>query len=950
VTGQTISHYKILERLGAGGMGVVYKAHDKKLDRTVALKFLPSAVAASPQERARFIVEAKAASALESVNICSIHEIGETERGELFIAMPCYEGRTLKQRIAEGSLPPREAANIGAQIARGLAKAHGRKIIHRDIKPANAIVTQEGIVKVLDFGLAKLAADPEITQTIAGTTKGTVGYMSPEQAEGLAVDLRTDLWSLGVVLYEMLAGHRPFRGDTPQAILRAVGSEAPPSLNHVPPELERIVNRCLQKDRDQRYGSAEELVRDLERFSGFTQPAEHSRNARRTMVAVLAGLCMVGAIAGWLMYRSSKRQWARYEAIPQARALAEQGRFAAAYNMTEAAARFIPDDSTLRGLWPDVSHPLTVQSEPPGAEVEWRLYAEPASAWRALGTTPIERRRVPAGPLRLRVSKAGFELVEVAGSRDIYRFKLEPKGSIPAGMVRVSAGSLNLDIRGMGRLRAARLGEFLIDRYEVTNRQFNEFVAAGGYSKREYWKTPIMKDGHVLPWELAMKVFADPTGQPGPATWEAGFYPDGKGDHPVTGVSWYEAAAYAAYAGKSLPTVYQWMRTANPNESAFQIPLSNFGGIHSSPARSSEAIGVYGAYDMAGNAREWCWNESGGSRFILGGSWSDPSYMLTRGQTAPPLDRSNTNGFRCVKDTRDGDGMATLTAPLAPYRPPDYLKATPVADDAFEVYRNLYRYEKTPLDAAIDAIDETSDLYRREKVHFRAAYGNESVIAYLFVPKEGKPPFQCVVYFPGGNSRARGGKSEEIRPDTYILRSGRAMLYPIYKGTYERFIEVADEDPIQVRDGTIAISKDLGRSIDYLETRKDIDIQRVAYLGVSWGGETAPMLLAAESRIRTAVLLSGGMASFFGALPEINTVNFLGRVKIPVLMVNGRYDTILPPETAQEPMFSLWGATPANKKYVTVASGHGVNTPEARNDVVREVLSWLDDRLGKTSR
>jgi serine/threonine protein kinase len=288
VTGQTFNHYQILERLGAGGMGVVYKAHDKKLDRIVALKFLPPSVAASPQERARFIVEAKAASALESVNICSIYEIGETERGELFIAMPCYEGRTLKQRIAEGPLPPREAANIGTQIARGLAKAHERKIIHRNIKPANAIVTHEGIVKVLDFGLAKLAADPEITQTIAGTTKGTIGYMSPEQAEGLAVDLRTDLWSLGVVLYEMLAGHRPFHGDTPQAILRAVGSGAPPSLNHVPAELERIVNRCLQKDRDQRYCSAEELIGDLERFSGFAQPAEHSRNGHRKMVAVLA--------------------------------------------------------------------------------------------------------------------------------------------------------------------------------------------------------------------------------------------------------------------------------------------------------------------------------------------------------------------------------------------------------------------------------------------------------------------------------------------------------------------------------------------------------------------------------------------------------------------------------------------------------------------------------------
>jgi len=158
------------------------------------------------------------------------------------------------------------------------------------------------------------------------------------------------------------------------------------------------------------------------------------------------------------------------------------------------------------------------------------------------------------------------------------------------------------------------------------------------------------------------------------------------------------------------------------------------------------------------------------------------------------------------------------------------------------------------------------------------------------------------------------------------------------------------DDPILVRDTTIADSKDLGRSLDYLETRKDIDMQKLAYLGQSWGSEVAPMLLASESRIRTAVLLSGGMASMFGALPEINAANFLGRVRIPILMVNGAYDMILPPDTSQEPMFERWGAVRANKRYKQVASGHWVNAPEVRNETIREVLSWLDDKLGKPAR
>jgi dienelactone hydrolase len=173
------------------------------------------------------------------------------------------------------------------------------------------------------------------------------------------------------------------------------------------------------------------------------------------------------------------------------------------------------------------------------------------------------------------------------------------------------------------------------------------------------------------------------------------------------------------------------------------------------------------------------------------------------------------------------------------------------------------------------------------------------------------------------------------------------MLYPIYKGTYERFVPGSADDPIQVRDETIAASKDLGRSIDYLSSRKDIDSEKLAYLGASWGAEVSPIVLAVESRLKTAVLLSGGMNSFYGALPEINAVNFLGRVKIPILMVNGRYDSILPVETAQTPMFRLIGTPAADKRHVILISGHSVNSPEVRNETIREVLSWLDRYLGK---
>jgi cephalosporin-C deacetylase-like acetyl esterase len=503
----------------------------------------------------------------------------------------------------------------------------------------------------------------------------------------------------------------------------------------------------------------------------------------------------------------------------------------------------------------------------------------------------------------------------------------------------------------MGSLRIAQLPSFYLDRYEVTNRQFREFVTFGGYAKREYWKVPIVKDGRAVPWEEAMKTFVDATGQPGPSTWEAGSYADGTADHPVTGLSWYEAAAYAEFAGKSLPTVYHWIQAgANPAESAYQVPLSNFAGTALWPVGRSAAIGRFGAFDMGGNAREWCWNESGGRRFILGGSYADPNYMLARGETAPPMDRSGTNGFRCIKYAANDGASNNLTAPLAPYRPPDYVTAAAAGDAAFQVYRRLYEYEKTPLAAEIKARDESSDSWRREKIEFPAAYGSEKVVAQLFLPTQARAPYQCVVFFPSTSARQRGARSDDIYPETYILRSGRAILYPVYKGTWERFVPGSTDDPILVRDTTIAESKDLGRSLDYLETRKDIDMQKLAYLGQSWGGEVAPMLLASESRIRTAVLLSGGMSSIFGALPEINAVNFLGRVRIPTLMVNGTYDVILPPDTSQAPMFERWGADRANKRYKQVAAGHWVTAPEVRSETIREVLSWLDDKLGKPAR
>jgi len=262
--GKTISHYKIIEKLGGGGMGVVYKAQDLKLDRFVALKFLPPELIRDEENKKGFIHEAKAASALEHNNICNIHEIDETDDGQIYMVMSCYEGETLKKKIESGPLKIEEAVNIAIQTAEGLCKAHEKDIIHRDIKPANIFITNDGIAKILDFGLAKVTGQTQLTQM--GSTVGTVAYMSPEQARGEKVDHRTDIWSLGVVLYEMLSGTLPFKGDYDQAIIYSILNEEPALLNSLPGELEKILSKSLQKNPDDRYNDLAEMLDDLKKL------------------------------------------------------------------------------------------------------------------------------------------------------------------------------------------------------------------------------------------------------------------------------------------------------------------------------------------------------------------------------------------------------------------------------------------------------------------------------------------------------------------------------------------------------------------------------------------------------------------------------------------------------------------------------------------------------------
>ena len=956
MVGKTVSHYKILERLGGGGMGVVYRAQDLKLDRAVALKFLPPELTRDVDAERRFIQEAHAASSLQHHNICTIHDIDETSDGQRFIVMDLYDGETLKKKIERGPLAIHEASEIALQVAQGLSRAHEHGIVHRDIKPANIIVTADRMAKILDFGLAKLTVGAMLTAV--GSTIGTAAYMSPEQARGDPVDHRTDIWSLGVVFYEMLAGRLPFRGEHESAIVYSILNEECDPVQRVRPDvpehLAAIVAKMLQKDPRSRYAAMAEVVGELsalrERERALPGPRQLLKQLKRPvmllpLIVLLLALC---SLVYWWIDRNSRISWAREKALDEIGTMGKEEQWSSAYRLVRRVEEVIPEDPVFLRLKEWCIRKVSITTDPASARILWREYADSTGAWLTLGETPLGNLLFPRGSCVLRFEKEGFEPVVMLVS-DMeppeIQLSLDSSGTLPRGMIHVPGGKYGLSIPGLEQIDSTSVLDYYIDRCEVTNRGYKEFVGAGGYTDRKFWKQPFRGKGGEVTWEEAMAVFQDQTGRPGPAAWEVGSYSEGKAEYPVCGISWYEAAAYAEYAGKSLPTVFHWNVMAGSEFGSDVVPLSNFSGKGTAPVGSFRGISKFGASDMAGNVREWCWNETGGQRYILGGGWNDQPYTFNDAYAQDPFDRSTTNGFRCIKYAGTDANRAVLEAAISvPVR--QLLKEKPASDETFRYYRSLYAYDRTPLSATIEFSDSSSPEWTVQKIAFRTAYGSERMAGYLFLPRHSRGPFQTVVFFPGSEALfMRLAKPTWMTKDfDFILRDGRAVFYPVYKSTFERGDGLKTDVPAATsayRDHVIMWVKDFSRAIDYLETRKDIDCAKLAYYGVSWGGVMGGIVPAIETRIRVVVLYVAGL-SLERSLAEVDALNYVSRVRQPVLMLNGQYDHYFPVQTSMKPMFDLLGTAPAQKEYYLYPTGHAV----PRTQLIAKTLAWLDRYLG----
>ncbi len=1040
--GDWIGRYRLLQQIGEGGCGVVWMAEQEEpVRRKVAVKVIKLGMD-TRSVIARFEAERQALAMMDHANIAKVFDAGSTGAGRPFFVMELVRGTPITKYCDESHLSPRARLELFVKVCLAVQHAHQKGIIHRDLKPSNILVTVndgQPTPKVIDFGIAK-ATHGRLTDATLFTAFeqfiGTPAYMSPEQAElsSLDIDTRSDVYSLGVLLYELLTGRLPF---DPKSFVNAGVDQIRQHIRETEPprpstrwrtlaeneqtkaaglrgtlpaalgallrgDLDWIVMRCLEKDRARRYETANGIAMDIERHlrhepvvarppstAYLLQKLIRRHRFGFAAAGIVLGVIVIGAIATATQatralraereqnelreaarqaqaketatrraseeeqLRNEKQRWARQHILPEIDRLMKAQDNAGAFTQALEAEKYLPDDPALIALWPRLSVVTTVESTPAGASVYWKPYLKPKAEWQLLGKTPLKDIRLARDYYRWQIKMEGHAPLERAGNLQpnnrIVRFSLDKSDLIPSGMVRVAgeqtaptAAETEILVPARRTPRPPQVGTFFIDRYEVTNRQFREFVDRGGYTKAEWWKPPFIKEGKELPWSEAIAGFRDATGRPGPATWTQGSYPAGEDEYPVSGISWFEAAAYAESVGKRLPSIHHWNR-ATAWSGEYVVRLSNFSGQGPAPVGTFQGMCIWGAYDMAGNVKEWCWNEAEpGRRYILGGGSREPVYMFVDPDAQSPWDRSAANGFRCISLQPDANLAPEVDAPEI-RTANDFTREQPVSDDVFRAFQALYSYKKEPLDSRTESVDESAEAMRVERVSFTAAYGDERVPAVIYLPKTGSPPYQTVIFFPGTGAFNQRQRLEAAVVAKFVVESGRAMVQPIYKGMYGRgegtaakYLDVPNIFP----DFVVACAKDLGRTIDYLETRPDMRADKIGYLGFSLGARLGVVLPAVENRLKAAVLVSGGM-TWQVVAPQVDQINFAPRIKIPTLMLNGRFDFTFP-GPSQRQMFRLLGAPEEHKRHVLLDVGHGITAEQ----MTKDTLDWLDRYLG----
>ncbi len=689
-------------------------------------------------------------------------------------------------------------------------------------------------------------------------------------------------------------------------------------------------------------------------------PATERKNKKSLLTVIALIVIFPLSISNIFLFRESNlsdiRQEAYSSGFKKIDELIQKEDYINAYNIAKDYYDELPNDTLILNKLNETSIETDIRSNPDGAKVYYKDID--SDEWIYIGETPLVN-RLPGigssarGYINFKISKEGYAdyvLLTTVGvikgfslRKERNAFELTPLSDAKTNMMRIPGGNTRLFVSELGDLKSVALKSYWIDKYEVTNAEYQNFIDGGGYKNKIYWDEIIGEDGKPIKWEDAMALFVDQSGLNGPSTWSNGTYQANQENHPVMGVSWYEAKAYAKWAGKSLPTIYHWYKAAMRwGESSVISPRSNFSGAPSEVGKYN-VLSYFGCFDMAGNAREWGTNpHKNGNRSIMGGGYNDETYFFTDNYSQHPINRYKTNGFRCVIVSDDETNLASADTLIQTFTR-EFYSFKPISDEVFNIYNGMFKYDKTPLNIEVikDSVSINEAWYKKI-VEIDAAYGQERLPLNIFIPINESPPFKTIIYVPGsGAITSRNSQHMTGNGIGFLMRSGYALVMPIYKGTYERgypeFPNYVENNSKVYADQMIMMVKDYSRAIDYVESQDEL-LNEVYYYGISWGGMLGPLFLANENRIKKAVWQVAGLGAR-ETRPEASPLTFLSRINKPVLMLNGIYDQYFPFETSQKPMYDLLSLKEPMKKMITYKSAHSPPSSETS----KEVLKWFKD-------
>ncbi len=962
---ERLGRYQVLGVLGSGGMGDVLKARDPQLGREVAIKLI-SAQATGPSFRERFRREAQTLAGLTHPNLVRIYDFGEHE-GQLYIVTELLQGETLRERLKRGPLREAEAQRTAREAASAMQAAHDAGIVHRDLKPENLFLRDDGTLVVIDFGLARpvdaapLGAtaeqDPEtlVAVTNPGSVLGTLGYLSPEQARGQVVSKASDVFSLGCVLYETLTGERAFAGDSHSALIAAVLEQTPAQLEAMRgSKLGAVIAGCLDKDPHQRYEDGGALLAALTDTDSSEFPVTRSPG----IAALAAGLAIAVAAIGWVLFVRIAKDRERERLLPEIEAAIENHDYWEAHALLEEATGHF-EEAQLERLWADATFEVDWSPEPAGATVSIKPYGAPDSQFRFLGEMPFKA-RIPTGVSVFRVEKEGFHTWNWAAKPNEFVYRgnvLLPLGSLPEGTVFAGTGG-HVTLYGVENEYRTHAPS-AVDEVEVTNLAYQAFHQSSDFDDPTLWPTAFVGDD----WPEPLEAFLDATGRPGPASWELGEPVEGLLNHPVSGVSWYEAYAFCRWRNQSLPTLYHWSSAASPKHARNeQVALSNYSGTGTREVRARENIGVTGAYDMAGNVREWVLNSRDGERFILGGSYKDPGYSFVLAQTLPPDDRSLENGLRCLT-TLDPSEIPQLGGEITS-RPRQLESVDETPQELLDVYRGLV--STPPQDAQVIATrtNEDAEHWRWETVEIEETQGRSFEVELFFPTSE--PPeggFPAAVVFPGNAAFWDSGTAPSSRlflaafnaPGfEFLPRADWVAVLPVFRSLYQsepKELTFPLREARTTFDHIVSWNRQISRALDLVESDARINADRTAFLGYSFGGAFTSMVIPFENRFSSVVVWNGGIPTHWSFMvddPERSTPFALAPaldlalaryIEAPFLMINGGDDLVFPLDLSQRPLFENVGTPDDQKKHI-VFEGMSHWLPHART--IGETLAWFE--------